>query len=140
MITASLLVRAAKIAAVAIAVATIATTASADRISTPIAEFTGLDKITGRIINFDVYMNETVQFGVLQITPRYCYMRTPDEPQQTWVGVEINEVTTDRTLREIFRGWMLAESPALNAVQHAVYDVWLTSCKMTSEVPPPGAR
>ena len=43
--------------------------AAAERINNPVAEFTGVDKITGRIITFDVYINETVQFGALQVTP-----------------------------------------------------------------------
>ncbi len=49
--------------------------ALADKISNPIAVFDGLDKITGRIISFEVAINETVQFGALQITPRVCYSR-----------------------------------------------------------------
>ncbi len=117
--------------------------ALADRVSTPIAEFTGLDKITGRIISFDVYMDETVQFGSLQVTPRVCYMRTPEEPPQTSSFVEVNEVVdvaAGRQLQSIFTGWMFAESPALNAVEHPVYDVWLTSCKTSSDVPPPAIR
>lgn len=117
--------------------------ALADRISTPIAEFTGLDKITGRIISFDVYMNETVQFGSLQVTPRVCYMRTPEEPPQTTAFVEVQEVVNvgeTRELRTIFSRWMFAESPALGAIEHPVYDVWLTSCKTSSDVPPPANR
>lgn len=117
--------------------------ALADRVSTPIAEFTGLDKITGRIISFDVYMDETVQFGSLQVTPRVCYMRTPEEPPQTSSFVEVNEVVdvaAGRQLQSIFTGWMFAERPALNAVEHPVYDVWLTSCKTSSDVPPPAIR
>lgn len=117
--------------------------ALADRVSTPIAEFTGLDKITGRIISFDVYMDETVQFGSLQVTPRVCYMRTSEEPPQTSAFVEVNEVidvAAGRRLQNIFMGWMFAESPALHAVEHPVYDVWLTSCKTSSDVPPPAIR
>ena len=49
------------------------------QISNPVAEFTGVDKITGRIITFDVYINETVQFGALQVTPRVCYSRPATE-------------------------------------------------------------
>lgn len=114
--------------------------ASAERLSTQIAEFIGLDKITGRIINFDVYINETVQFGVLQITPRVCYTRTPDEPARTDAFVEVNEITVERTVRRIFTGWMFADSPGLHAVEHSVYDVWLTNCKTSSEVPAPAIR
>src|SRR5689334_13455188 len=53
----------------------LATPAAAETIANPIAAFSGLDKITGRITNFDVYIDETVQFGALQLTPRACYTR-----------------------------------------------------------------
>lgn len=118
----------------------VATPVQAERLSNPVAEFTGLDKITGRIISFDVYMEETVKFGVLLVTPRVCYSRTPTEPPQTDSFVEIDEITLSREVQRIFSGWMFAESPGLNAVDHAVYDVWLTDCKTTSDVVPPGNR
>ncbi len=93
--------------------------ASAERISNPIAEFTGVDKITGRIITFDVYIDETVQFGALQVTPRVCYSRPIEEAPRTDSFVEVDEITLDRKIRRIFTGWMFAESPGLNAVEHA---------------------
>ena len=111
--------------------------AFAERVTNPVAEFTGIDKITGRIITFDVYINETVQFGALQVTPRVCYSRPEAEQPQTDSFVEVDEITLDRKIRRIFTGWMFAESPGLNAVEHAVYDVWLKGCKEKSEVPPP---
>ncbi|MFH1796205.1 MAG: DUF2155 domain-containing protein [Pseudomonadota bacterium] len=109
------------------------------QISNPVAEFTGVDKITGRIITFDVYINETVQFGALQVTPRVCYSRPATEEPKTDSFVEVDEITLDRKIRRIFTGYMLAESPGLNAVEHPVYDVWLKSCKQKSEVPAPEA-
>lgn len=111
--------------------------ANAERISNPVAEFTGVDKITGRIITFDVYIDETVQFGALQVTPRVCYSRPVTEEPKTDSFVEVDEITLDRKIRRIFTGWMFAESPGLNAVEHAVYDVWLKSCKQSSDVPAP---
>jgi hypothetical protein len=109
------------------------TPASAEKIANPIAEFTGLDKITGRIIKFDVLIDETVQFGALQVTPRVCYSRPQTEaPRDDRSFVEVDEVTLDAKIKRIFTGWMLADSPGLNAVEHAVYDVWLTDCKTTS--------
>jgi hypothetical protein len=113
--------------------------AQAERINNPIAEFTGVDKITGRIITFDVYIDETVQFGALQVTPRVCYSRPDTEEPKTDSFVEVDEITLDRKIRRIFTGWMFAESPGLNAVEHAVYDVWLKSCKQKSDVPAPEA-
>ena len=103
----------------------------------PVAEFSGIDKITGRIITFDVYIDETVQFGALQITPRVCYSRDQNAPPGSSTFVEVDEITLDRKIRRIFTGWMFADSPGLNAIEHAVYDVWLKSCKTSSEVPPP---
>lgn len=111
--------------------------AHAERIVNPVAEFTGIDKITGRIITFDVYIDETVQFGALQVTPRVCYSRPNTEEPKTDSFVEVDEITLDRKIRRIFTGWMFAESPGLNAVEHPIYDVWLKNCKLDSEVPPP---
>jgi len=78
-----------------------------------------------------------VQFGALQVTPRICYSRPKEEEPRTDSFVEVDEITLDRKIRRIFTGWMFAESPGLNAVEHAVYDVWLKACKQTSDVPPP---
>lgn len=111
--------------------------ARAEKIENPVAVFSGLDKITGRIISFDVYIGETVQFGALQVTPRVCHTRPPTESPLTTAFVQVDEITLNNEVRRIFSGWMYAASPGLHAVEHAVYDVWLTDCKMTSSVPPP---
>lgn len=114
--------------------------AFAERISNPVAEFTGVDKITGRTVVFDVYINETVQFGALQVTPRTCLSSPATDEPKTDSFVEVDEITLDRKIRRIFSGWMFAESPGLNAVEHAVYDVWLKTCKQESTVPAPTAE
>ena len=123
--------------ALAAVAALVATPAPAATVSNPVAAFTGLDKITGRITTFDVYMNETVQFGALQVTPRVCYTRPATEIQRTSVFVEVDQVSLQGTVKRIFTGWMFADAPALNAVDHPVYDVWLTDCKQATDVPPP---
>ena len=111
--------------------------AQAARISNAVAVFSGLDKITGRVTTFDVYLNETVQFGALQVTPKVCYSRDDTEAQKVDGFVDVDEITLDRKIRRIFTGWMFADSPGLNAVEHPIYDVWLTGCKQKSDVPPP---
>ncbi len=111
--------------------------ANAARIENPVAVFSGLDKITGRITTFDVYVDETVQFGALQVTPKACYSRDQSEAQKIDGFVEVDEITLDRKIRRIFTGWMFAASPGLNAVEHPIYDVWLKDCKTTSDVPAP---
>ncbi len=102
-----------------------------------IAVFSGLDKITGNIITFDVYIDETVQFGVLQVTPRVCHTRPPTQTPKTIAFLEVDEQTLDRKIRRIFTGWMFADSPGLNAIEHPVYDIWLKDCKNDSQVPAP---
>jgi hypothetical protein len=99
------------------------------RITNPTAVFAGLDKITGRIISFDIAINETVQFGALQVTPRVCYSRPPTETPNTDAFVEVDEVTLQGEIKRIFTGWMFAASPGLHAVEHPIYDVWITDCK-----------
>jgi hypothetical protein len=111
--------------------------AKAEPIENPVAVFSGLDKVTGRIISFDVYINETVQFGALRVTPRTCHTQPPTEEPNTMVFAEVDEITLDSRIRRVFTGWMFAASPGLNAVDHAVYDVWLKDCKLSSDVPPP---
>ena len=115
----------------------VATPALADTIANPVAAFSGLDKITGRITRFDVYINETVQFGALQITPRVCYTRPPTETQRTSVFLEVDQVSLKGGTQRVFTGWMFADSPALNAIDHPVYDIWLVDCKQQSDTPPP---
>lgn len=108
--------------------------AQADKIKNPTAVFSGLDKITGRIISFEVAVDETVQFGALQLTPRVCYTRPQTESPNTTVFVEVDEVTLENKYRRIFTGWMFASSPGLHGIEHAVYDIWLTDCKGGTEV------
>lgn len=114
-----------------------ATSALAQPVANPIAAFAGLDKITGRLTSFDVYIDETVQFGALQLTPRVCNTRPPTQAQRTSVFLEVDQVNLKGDVHRIFSGWMFADSPALSAIDHAVYDVWLIECKQTSDVPPP---
>ncbi len=117
-------------------------TPSANRIVHPTAHFSGLDKITGRIINFPVEIGETVQFGALQLTTRACYTRPTSEQANTDAFVEVDEVTLQGEVKRIFTGWMFASSPGLHAVEHPIYDLWLTDCRgaqVAEGAPPPPA-
>jgi hypothetical protein len=107
----------------------VAAPALADKISNPTAVFDGLDKITGRIITFEVAINETVQFGTLQVTPRVCYSRPPTDPPQTDAFAQVDEIDEMKQEKRIFSGWMFADSPGLHGVEHPIYDVWLVGCK-----------
>lgn len=101
----------------------------AERMENGVAVFAALDKVTARISRFEVPLNETVKFGALKVTPRICFSRPPTEPPKTTSFVEVDEILLDGAEKRIFTGWMFAESPGLNAVEHPVFDVWLTDCQ-----------
>src|SRR6516165_5330295 len=114
--------------------------ARADKIQNPIAVFAALDKVTGRISHLEIPINQTVQFGALKVTPRVCYTRPPTEPPDTASFIEVDEIKLNGEVERIFTGWMFAESPGLHAVEHPVFDVWLTSCKTNEPVTPAGSE
>src|SRR6266478_5274008 len=97
------------------------------------ASFSGLDKITGRIINFDEDIGETVQFGALRVKTDACYTRPTTEAANTDAFVEVDEITLQGEVKRIFSGWMYAASPGLHGVEHPIYDIWLTDCKVPDQ-------
>ena len=101
----------------------------ASKVTNKKASFSGLDKITGRIINFDEDIGETVQFGALRVKTSACYTRPSTEAANTDAFVEVDEITLQGEVKRIFSGWMYAASPGLHGVEHPVYDIWLTDCK-----------
>lgn len=103
----------------------------------PVAVFSGLDKITARVDSFEAKVDEPLRFGSLEVLVRDCDKRPPEEPPRTAAYVEIRQLDRDddgeahgNQAPPIFKGWMFAESPGLNALEHPVYDIWVTDCKM----------
>ena len=107
-----------------------ASSAAAQRIENQTAVFATLDKVTARISKLEVPLNQTVVFGSLSVTARICNSRPPDEQPKTTSFVEVEETMLDGQKKKLFSGWMIAESPGLNAVEHPVFDVWLTDCTL----------
>ena len=116
------------------AVISATTAAHAERIENGVAVFSALDKVTATIKKLEVPLGETTTFGALKVTPRVCYSRPPTEEPKTTSFVQVEEVQLDGKQRSIFSGWMFAESPGLNAVEHPVFDVWLTGCDKPKNV------
>ena len=88
----------------------------------------GLNKVTARISAIRVPLGAAVRFGTLEITAHRCLKRPPEEPPESTALVEIREVRAGEGARVLFRGWMFASSPALSALEHPVYDVWVKDC------------
>jgi hypothetical protein len=115
------------------------TPANAQRIENKVAVFAALDKVTARISKLETPLGETVKFGSLKLTPRVCYSRPATEQPKTSSFVEVDETMLSGQEKRLFAGWMFAESPGLHAVEHPVFDIWLTECKQPLKPVPQAA-
>jgi len=95
----------------------------------------GLDKVTARVSTIEAPLGDTITFGTLEIIARHCDKRPPEETPESTAFLDIWEVRPLEPAKSIFRGWMFASSPALNALEHPVYDVWVLDCKGKIEIP-----
>lgn len=96
----------------------------------PIAVLQGLDKTTARVSTFEAAAGTTVHFGTLSITVRDCRKHPPEEDPESAAYLDIDEVHPGQTQPvHWFSGWMFASSPAVSALEHPVYDVWVLDCK-----------
>ncbi|RMF07571.1 MAG: DUF2155 domain-containing protein [Alphaproteobacteria bacterium] len=91
-----------------------------------------LDKITARVSDLVAPIDKPVTFGTLEITARACNSTPPEEPPETSAFLEIREHRRGEDPSTVFVGWMFASSPALSAMEHPVYDVWVLSCTTLS--------
>lgn len=96
------------------------------------AKLQGLDKITARVSTIEATVGEPVTFGALEITVRACDKRPPEEPPESAAYLEIVERKVNEDPKMIFSGWMYASSPAVSALEHPVYDIWVLDCMSAS--------
>jgi len=103
--------------------------------SLEIAVLQGLDKVTARISTFEAPVGQAVRFGALTILVRACHKRPPTEPPESAAFLQIDDARGDTPPVRAFSGWMYASSPALSALEHPVYDVWVVDCRKASNAP-----
>ncbi len=94
----------------------------------PVAVLQGLDKVTARISTFEARVDAPVEFGGLEIVVRACHKTPPTEAPEAIAFLEIAEIERDRPRQQLYSGWMYASSPAVAALEHPVYDVWVKDC------------
>ncbi|MEQ9491931.1 MAG: DUF2155 domain-containing protein [Alphaproteobacteria bacterium] len=104
------------------------TSVAADRIPGNAVVLQGLDKVTARISTINIRVGETVDFGTLKITLRACEKTPPEDPPEATAFLDILEQRDDEDPTSLFHGWMFASTPALSALEHPVYDVWVLDC------------
>lgn len=99
-----------------------------------IAVLQSLDKVTARTHKFEVPVGETVKFGSIYILAQACKKAPPiEQPEsaaflQIWQKNDSSDSENTSQSEWIFSGWMFASSPALSAMDHPIYDVWVLDC------------
>lgn len=86
----------------------------------------GLDKVSGEVTDLELRTGESVTFGNIDVTLRECRYPSDRQASEAYAHLTILDMTGATTF---FNGWMVASSPALNALDHARYDVWVLRCK-----------
>jgi hypothetical protein len=102
--------------------------AQAEGLQKGIAILRWLDKSTARVATVEVPVNQSVRIESLELIVRACVERPPVEPPESAAFLDIAEVRPGEPTAEVFRGWMFASSPALSAMEHPIYDVWVLDC------------
>lgn len=115
------------IRALVLLLAITATPAVAENVSTaPAAILRGLDKVDGSLTDMEMATGESRNYGRLQITLGACRYPKGNPSGNAYAHLTIREGDAQTP---IFAGWMIAKTPALNALDHARYDVWVLRCK-----------
>lgn len=99
------------------------------------AQMQAMDKITGRVNVIEVPVGGEVKFGSFSVVVRSCKTRSEDEIPENFAFVDVTDKSFDKEEFNIFKGWMFSSSPAINAIEHPIYDVWLLKC-INTEVKP----
>ena len=88
-----------------------------------------LDKVTARVNTLKGSVGLPVKFGTLEIVAQTCVTTPPEDPPESAAFLQIFQVQEDREEQQVFGGWMFASSPALSAMDHPVYDIWVLGCE-----------
>jgi len=113
--------------ALAFLLAIIAAPAFAEDVSNaPAAILRGLDKVDGSLTDMEMTTGESRIYGRLQIMMGECRYPVGNPSGNAYAYLTIREGDAEVP---IFAGWMIAKTPALNALDHARYDVWVLRCK-----------
>lgn len=86
----------------------------------------GLDKTNATVSDLEISNGGEVLFGTLSVRMTECRYPEGDAAADAYAFLVVRDMARGRN---IFSGWMLASSPALNALEHPRYDVWVLRCK-----------
>jgi hypothetical protein len=97
-----------------------------------------LNKRNGIVQNVSLHPGQSVRWKDMIVRLRACETTAPwEEEKLTGAFVQVDVQRPDKAWARVFSGWLYKESPSLNVVENAVYDVWPKSCEMTYPAGPP---
>ena len=89
----------------------------------------GLDKVSGEVVDFGIKSGDIYSLWKLEVKLSECRYPISNPVGDAFAHLTISQ---DKFERDLFRGWMVASSPALNPLEHARYDLWVLRCAMVS--------
>lgn len=89
----------------------------------------GLDKVSARVVTIEAEVGQTTHFGTLEIIVRACRQHRPEESPENAAFLDVWDIKPGKPAQSVFRGWMFSSSPALSAMEHPIYDIWVLSCR-----------
>ena len=101
----------------------------------PYAALQALDKVTARVQRLTVKVGESVAFGTLTIKVDACRKAPPENSPEAAAFLEITDTKPGGDPQTVFSGWMFQSSPAISAMDHAVYDIWVVDCVKAASAP-----
>ena len=91
------------------------------------AKFKLLDKISNKLSEKTIAVNDSDSIGTLSIKVYSCFTEPPDEIPEDYVLIDVKNVFEDKT-KSIYKGWMISSSPDVTPLEHPIYDLWLLEC------------
>ncbi len=93
------------------------------------AELQALDKVSARVSVIPAAVGQPVRFGTLTITVRACHVRPREEVPDAAAWIEVRDDRAAPGSPPAFQGWMFAAAPAVNMLEHPVYDLRVLTCR-----------
>ena len=109
-------------------------------IDMPVAVLQALDKVTARVSEVSLALDQKISIGSLKVTLRACRKTPPEEVPEVAAFLEVNEELPGQPQKMVFQGWMFASSPGLSAIEHPIYDVWVVDCRAANKASSSEAR
>ncbi len=116
-------------------VLTFCATAIAENLEGDAVVLRTLDKVTATTQDYTVKIGDTLNYGSLTVDVKHCEKKPPEDVPETFAFLQIFDARTDgegenSEPEKLFSGWMLASKPAISALDHPVYDVWVLDCRV----------